>query len=114
MTDVFLTDVSGLGFEFVLTTAKPIIFLGDKLKIPLEDLRKGNVKKYENCPEVCYRGKIGPIVREPWELEETVKKMVENDAYKTEREKCRKEYVFNLGTASDVAVSEIKRIYEEL
>ena len=114
MTDVFLTDVSGLGFEFVLTTAKPIIFLGDKLKVPLEDLRKGNVKKYENCPEVCYRGKIGPIVREPRKLEETVKKMIENDAYKTEREKCRKEYVFNLGTASDVAVSAIKRIYEEL
>ena len=114
ITDIFLTDVSGIGFEFVLTTSKPIIFLGDKLKVPLEDLRKGDIKKYENYPEIYYRGRIGPIVREPQKLEKIVKETVAKDNYKTEREKFRKEFIFNLGTAGDVAVSKLKAIYKEL
>ena len=114
ITDIFLTDVSGIGFEFVLATSKPVIFLGDKLKVALEDLRKGNVKKYENCPEIYYRGRIGPIVKKPEELEEAVRKILRENTYKDEIKKFRREYVFNLGTATDVVVSEIKKIYEEL
>ena len=45
ITDCFLTDTSGLGFEFVLATAKSILFLGNKLKIPLPDLRSDNIGK---------------------------------------------------------------------
>ena len=114
MANVFLTDVSGIGFEFVLTTAKAIIFLGDKLKVPLEDLRKGDIRKYSNYSEIYYRGKIGPVVREPQKLEKIVKETIVKDNYKTEREKFRQEYVFNLGTSTDVAVSKIKEIYERL
>lgn len=113
MTEIFVTDVSALGFEFVLSTAKPIVFLGDKLKIPLEDLHSGNIDKYKDYPEVYYRGMVGPVVTEPQKFEETLKEIIENDTYKAGREKCRKEYVFNLGTASDAAVSQIKKIYEE-
>lgn len=114
MTDVFLTDVSGIGFEFVLATAKPIVFLGEKLKIPLEDLHKGNIERYKNYAEVYYRTRIGPTVTEPSELEEAVKKVIEQNGYESEIEEFRKEFVFNLGTSTDVAVSEIKQIYEEL
>jgi len=114
MADVFLTDVSGAGFEFVLATSKPIIFLGDKLKIPLEDLRKGDIKKYENYPEIYCRGKIGPIVKKPAQLEEILKRTIERDDYKIEREKFRREFVFNLGKSVDAAVSIIKRIYKAL
>lgn len=114
MANVFLTDVSGIGFEFVLTTAKPIIFLGDKLKVPLEDLRKGNIKKYENYPEMYYRGRIGPIIKKPQELEEVVKKIIEENNYKAKIEKFRREYTFNLGTSAEVAVSKIKEMHEEI
>jgi hypothetical protein len=110
-TDIFLTDVSGLGIEFVLTTSKPIVFLGNKLKVPLEDLRKGDVEKYKNYPEVYYRTKIGPIVAKPSGLEETVKKTIKQNDYKTEIEKFRKEWVFNLGTSADAAASKIKKIH---
>ena len=109
-----MTDVFRIGFESVLVTSKPVIFLGDKLKVPLEDLRKGNIKKYENCPEIYYRGKIGPIVKKPEELEETVRKILRENTYEDEIKKFRGGYVFNLGTATDVAVSEIKKIHEKL
>ena len=112
--DIFLTDVSGIGFEFVLSTGKPIIFLGTKLKVPLEDLRQGNTNKYRDCPEIYYRGKIGPVVIEPMKLETTIKQVIEKDGYKTERQRCRREFTFNLGSATDAAVSQIRKIYEEL
>lgn len=114
ITDIFLTDVSGIGFEFVLVTSKPVIFLGDKLKVPLEDLRKGNIKKYENCPEIYYRERIGPIVKKPEELEEAVRRILRENTYEDEIKKFRGGYVFNLGTATEVAAAEIKKIYEEL
>lgn len=113
MSDIFLTDCSGIGFEFVLSTGKPIIFLGNKLKIPLEDLRKGNIRKYKKYPEVYYRGKIGPIVKKPQELEKVVKYLIKKDNCKTERAKFRKEYIFNLGVSNNMAISKIKEIYEE-
>lgn len=111
-TGVFLTDVSGIGFEFVLATKRPIIFLGSKLKIPLKDLRSGEIEKYKKYPEIYYRGRIGPVVEKPDELEKTIKSLFENDCYKVEREKFCEEYVFNLKVASDVAASELKKIYE--
>ncbi len=114
MSNVFLTDVSSIGFEFVLSTSKPIIFLGNKLKIPLDDLQKGNIRKYEKYPEIYYRGKIGPIVGKPYQLETTLKRTVEGDGHKTERERFRREFIFNLGTSTDVAVSKIRETYEDL
>ncbi len=113
MSDIFLTDCSGIGFEYVLSTGKPIIFLGNKLKIPLEDLRKDNIRKYKKYPEVYYRGKIGPIVKEPQKLEKTIKYLIKKDNYKTERAKFRKEYIFNLGVSANIAVAKIKDIYKE-
>jgi len=113
-TDIFLTDVSGIGWEFVLSTSKPIIFLGNKLKIPLNDLRKGNIKKYEKYPEIYYRGKIGPVVEKPNQLKIALERIIGRDGYKAEREKFRREYIFNLGTSTDVAVSKIKEIYKGL
>jgi len=111
--DIFLTDCSGIGFEYVLSTGKPIIFLGNKLKIPLEDLRKGNIRKYKKYPEVYYRGKIGPIVKEHQKLEKTIKYLIKKDNYRTERVKFRKEYIFNLGVSANIAVAKIKDIYKE-
>ena len=114
MTDVFLTDCSTIGFDFVLSTGKPIIFLGDKIKIPLKDLRKGNIQRYEKYPEIYYRGMIGPIVKQPTKLEDIIKKVIEENGYNEEIKKFQQDYIFNLGTATDIAVSEIIKIYEEL
>jgi hypothetical protein len=114
MADIFLTDVSGIGFEFVLATGKPIIFLGAKLKIPLEDLRNGNTKKYEDYPEVFYRGRIGPVVKHPMHLRKTMQKINKEGCskhYKTAIENFRRNYIFNLGNATDAAISEISKLY---
>lgn len=113
MADIFLTDCSGIGFEYVLSTGKPIIFLGNKLKIPLEDLRKGNIRKYKKYPEIYYRGKIGPIVKKTQELEKVIKYLIEKDNCKAERAKFRKEYIFNLGMSTNIAISKIKEIHKE-
>lgn len=55
------------------------------------------------------------VTRFQWrQLEEEIKKMVEKNGYKTEREKFRGGFVFNLGKAADVAVSKIKDIHGDL
>ncbi len=112
ITDCFLTDTSGLGFEFVLVTGRPILFLGNKLKIPLEDLRSGNTDKYKQLPEIYYRGTIGSIVENPQTLEQQIKKTLEKNHYVQQIQKFQKEYVFNLGSAAEKAVCQIKQLYQ--
>lgn len=114
ITDIFLTDVSGLGFEFVSATGKPIIFLGTKVKIPLGDLRQGNLQKYERCAEIDYRGKIGPVVKEPEQLEEVLEMMLGRSPYEEQRNKFRREFIPNVGSATQIAVSCVHRIYRQL
>jgi CDP-glycerol glycerophosphotransferase (TagB/SpsB family) len=114
MTDVFVTDVSGLGFEFVSATSRPIVFLGNKLKIPLEDLRKGNIDKYRDCPEIYYRGKIGPVVDSPEDLEATITGILTEDAYSEQRQQYCQEFIPNVGTATSVVVSHIEELLGEM
>ncbi len=114
MTNIFVTDVSGLGYEFVMATSKPIIFLGNKLKIPLNDLRDGNLAKYDKFPEIYYRGQIGPIIIDPQKFESTVKKILTKNDYKINIEKFREEYTYNLGNAAQVGTSRLLELFSEL
>ena len=114
MTDIFITDCSALGYEFVLATSKPILFLGKKLKIPLVDLSKGSIEKYSKYPEVYYRGKIGPIIYQPNEFETAIKKMIKKNDYTNAIESFRKEYIYNLGRAAEVGASKLLELHAEL
>ncbi|MFY0608228.1 MAG: CDP-glycerol glycerophosphotransferase family protein [Cyclobacteriaceae bacterium] len=98
-SDLFLTDNSGLGYEYVLLTGKPIVFLGNKLKIPLEDLE--NKEKYNLYPEIYYRGKIGPVVTVE-KFEEVLGSYLTSSTsiYDEAIRDFRRSFTFNLGNAS--------------
>ena len=112
-TDIFLTDVSGIGFEFVLATGRPIIFLGEKLKIPLKDLRAGRTDKYADHAEIAARGKIGPIVKNPADLENAILHALVVNHYKQEIRTFRKEFTFNYGQASKKACDILLKLYQD-
>jgi len=112
-TDIFLTDVSGIGFEFVLATGRPIIFLGKKIKIPLKELRAGHTEMYADHVEINARGRIGPIVRTPSDLETVILNSLSCNPYKQGIDRFRKEYTYNLGCATEQAVSALLKLYEK-
>jgi len=112
-TDIFLTDVSGIGFEFVLATGRPVLFLGEKLKIPLKDLRAGRINKYADHAEIAARGKIGPIVKNPADLENAILHTLVVNHYKQEISSFRKEFTFNYGQATKKAVDVLLKLYQE-
>jgi len=111
--DIFLTDVSGIGYEFVLATGKPIIFLGNKLKVPLEDLRSGDLNKYSECSEIYYRGRIGPIVLNPIELEPQIKRLISKNEYKPTIDSFREDFIYNPGCGAVATCEAIKEIMTE-
>jgi len=112
-TDVFLTDVSGIGFEFVLATGRPIVFLGEKIKIPLEDLRAGRTERYADHAEILARGRIGPIVEAPSDLEGVILNTLSHNSYEQGIDRFRKEYTYNLGHATEQAVTTLLNLYEK-
>jgi len=112
-TDIFLTDVSGIGFEFVLATGRPIIFLGGKLKIPLTDLRAGRIEKFADHAEVAMRGKIGPIASNPADLENAILQMLVANRYEEEIRSFRRAFTFNWGQATRKTVDVLLKLYRE-
>jgi hypothetical protein len=113
-TDLFLTDTSGLGYEFVLATGRPILFLGEKLKIPLDDLRAGRTQPYAHCPEIFYRGLIGPVVASPEGLELAVKTCLMSREYQQAIDRFREDFVPNLGHASEIAAFILLDLFNRL
>lgn len=114
-TDYFVTDTSGLGYEFALITGRPVVFLGTKLKIPLEDLRVGNPSKYQEAPEIKYRGVIGPIITSAETLEFELDAFLQRyDDYCKKVEDFRKTFTYNLGNAAPVAADAILELYDEV
>ncbi len=108
-TDLFITDSSGLGFEFVLTTGKPILFLGNKVKVPRQDVRG-----LDQYPEIRYRGGIGPIIVSPEELEQTVTQLLSGNPYQAAIAAFREDFVPNPGAAAPQAVERIEPLFAQL
>ena len=113
-TDFFITDNSGIGFEYSLISGRPTVFLGDKIKIPLEDIRNNNLRKYSECPEIKYRNRIGPVISSPEILDKSLNIFLKDyNKYSTAIEECRQDFTYNLGNASPVAADEILNICKE-
>jgi len=110
-TDVFLTDNSALGYEFVLATGKNIVYLGNKLKVPVH-LSEKDCCKFKMCPEILYRNKIGPTIKDPKSFKGQMDDLLKNNfiSYSYEIMDFRKNFTFNLGSSTLVAVKIIKDI----
>ena len=93
--DLMITDDSGIGREYVLATGKPIIFLDDKIKIPL-DAKKEDYLQYE---EFRIRGTIGPVILKEDDLIAAVGELLAGNRYKDEIERFRKTFIYHLGNS---------------
>ena len=113
--DYFITDTSGLGYEFMMITKKPIVFLGKKLKMPVEDLKLRKYEKYKSNVEVMLRGKVGPIIETPNNFNESIVKFEESyNTYFPIIENVIDEHFYNVGTATQKAVNEILKSLDEI
>lgn len=114
-SDIFITDTSGLGWEYVLVTGRPIVFLGEKLKIPKQDVDAAEMKKMSESYEIKYRGIVGPVIKVPDSFENELNGFFDkyND-YSKNIDQFRKNFTYNLGNASSVAVNEILKLYNEI
>jgi CDP-glycerol glycerophosphotransferase (TagB/SpsB family) len=111
ISDLFMTDNSGLGYEFVLTTQKPIVFLGEHLKVPLDDIKNKNYNNYQMYPEVYYRGVIGPIMNHQ-NFFKQMKSFVDSgySGYQEEIIAFSRNFTENVGNASAFIVDEIEEL----
>jgi CDP-glycerol glycerophosphotransferase (TagB/SpsB family) len=114
-SDVFITDTSGLGWEYILITGRPIIFLGEKLKIPKKEFDEEALKKISESYEIKYRGIVGPVIKEPECFEEELNNFFcKYNGYLNSIDQFRKNFTYNLGSAAPVAVREILNLYSEI
>lgn len=110
--DLLLTDTSAIAWEYNLITGKPVVFLGEKLKIPLEDLRAKKYEKYHKYPEVYYRyNKLGPTIDKIEDFEQTMLAFSKKfDSYNHSISEFRLHFTYHLGNVSKYAVKEIRNI----
>lgn len=113
--DLIITDTSAMAYEFCLVSGKPAVFVGEKLKIPLDDLREKNYSKYIKYPEVFYRyEKLGPTINKPEKFHDKMDWFAKNfDKYNESIKKFRNDFTYNLGNASEIAVDSIIKIMEK-
>lgn len=113
--DYAITDNSGIGYEFCLITGRPVVFLGEKLKVPESEQTPEILRKYSAFPEIDYRGKLGPLVVDPSELHAALDALpVQFTLYRECIERFREGFMFNLGAAAPVAASEIRKLADAL
>jgi len=113
--DLIITDTSAMAYEFTLVSGKPAVFIGENLKIPLQDLRDKKLNKYKKYPEVYYRyNKLGPTIAKVKDFEKVMDKFEDsfNTYYKSIKD-FRKNFTYNLGSATTVAVDKIEDILGE-
>ena len=113
-TSHFLTDASSIGYEYMLATGRPIIFIDDKIKIPVGS----NKEEFLEYFEVKQRGLVGPVVRNGDELRQALDTSIEDHPYENAILDATRQFAFNLGRASHAAQKaidvEFNRLKHEL
>ena len=115
-SDLLITDWSGIAYEFAFTTKKPVLFIDTPMKIMNPEYEKIGVEPFN----IWARNEIGEVVK----IEEikTINKVVDNmlnneKDYSDKIEKLTNEYVYNIGSSSEVGakyiIQEIKNKIEE-
>ena len=90
-TDLLITDTSGIGYEFVLATNRPIIFLEERIKVPL----KLNPNIFKDYPECYYRGVIGPIVNDVSKLKSTIIECLKKESFPKSLQDFKNDFLFD-------------------
>lgn len=106
MSDVLITDWSGIAYEFAYTTKHPVLFVDTPIKVLNEDY-----VKYKNQPtDITFRNQVGKSVtlddigRFPEVFEDIVS---HKDAYEKKIQAVVQKYVFNIGESGKVGAQYI-------
>ena len=109
-TNIFVTDVSSIGHEFVLTTGGPIVYLGNKIKVPIG----ADPELFKDYPEYRVRGLIGPIVHTKETFRHQVINLSNANPFNSNIKEYRKSFTYNLGSATVTGIEAIIKEFELL
>ncbi len=101
-SDLVITDWSGIGMEYSLSTAKPTLYINTKMKIINKDYKKINVEPID----IVLRNKIGKAIEKQdiKKIKNIVDKLISSkEEYKDKIVDARNKYLFNIGSSSKIA-----------
>lgn len=102
LSDLVITDWSGIGMEYALATTKPTLYINTKMKIINKDYDKINTKPID----ITIRNEIGKAIEKEdiKNIKNIIDELIVNqDNYKKQNIKAREEYLFNIGNSSKIA-----------
>ncbi len=116
MSDLIITDWSGIAYEYSLCTLRPTLFIDTPMKVLNADY-----KRYRNQPtDITWRNLVGVSIRpeEAGRAAEYADRMIDQkDAYREKIEAMREQHVFNIGSSGMVSgqyiLSELKNKQEK-
>ena len=106
LSDLVITDWSGIGLEYSLSTAKPTLYINTKMKVINKDYQKIETKPLD----ISIRNKIGKAIEkeEISNIKEIIDKLIiNNEQYIEGNKKIRKKYIYNIGISSKVGAEYI-------
>ena len=101
-SDLLITDWSGIGIEYSLTTTRPTLYINTKMKIINKDYKKINVEPID----IVLRNKIGKAIEKQdiKKIKNIVDKLISSkEEYKDKIVDARNKYLFNIGSSSKIA-----------
>ncbi len=100
--DVMITDWSGIAFEFLFTTYRPVLFIDTPLKVMNPEYQKIDVEPFN----IWVRDTMGKVLdpRDAGKAYEAVQKLMEESvSYRATIEQYMYEYVYNIDNSNKVA-----------
>lgn len=111
-SDVLISDLSGIVFEYALGTERPVLFIDVPPKIRNENYKELNIEPLE----LAIRTKVGVVVS-PDKLEDVpsvINELITNKQnYREQIQNIRKEAIFNFGDSSRESANYILEILEK-
>lgn len=104
--DMMITDWSGIAYEYAFTTCKPVLFINTPMKIMNSEYQRINVEPIN----IWMRDKIGAVleINNISKAADAVADMLEaSELYRDIIDEFIHEYVYNLGTSSEVGAKYI-------
>ena len=110
--NLMITDWSGIAYEYAFTTKKPVLFINTPMKVMNPNYEEIDVKPFN----IWCRSEIGEEleVNELKSIDKTVDNMLKsNTEYKKKITDITNEYVYNLGTSSEVGAEYIIKCIQD-
>lgn len=116
LSDLVITDWSGIGVEYSVSTTKPTLFINTKMKVINEDYDKIETKPLD----ITLRNIIGKEIEkeEVNDIANIIEDLlVKQDEYKANNLEVREKYLYNLGNSDKIGaeyiISQIKKKDDE-